>query len=132
MKKYDRWDFTRLQNFWWVKNSVVGATDEKGNAMHSRDMAMKQGARVRVVRGEDSRTKQKLDILYMLEKSGANIGETNIGRIINDHTTSNSIKILYDLYVIKKGGREIAYAENKAMAKRKQKMIKEGTGGFNT
>ena len=34
------------------------------------------------------------------------------------------------LYVIKKGGREIAYAENKAMAKRKQKMIKEGTGGY--
>ena len=34
------------------------------------------------------------------------------------------------LYVIKKGGREIAYAENKTMAKRKQKMIKEERGGY--
>jgi hypothetical protein len=30
------------------------------------------------------------------------------------------------LYVIKKGGKEVAYAESKAMAMRKAKLIREG------
>lgn len=34
------------------------------------------------------------------------------------------------LYVIKKGGKEVCYAETKEMAKKKQKMVKNGTGGY--
>lgn len=34
------------------------------------------------------------------------------------------------LYVIKKGGHEVAYAHTKVEAKKKQKMIKEGIGGY--
>jgi hypothetical protein len=33
------------------------------------------------------------------------------------------------LYVIKKGGREVAYAETKVMAKRKAQAIRDGTWG---
>ena len=70
MKKYDDGTLPDFRIFGGKKFKLLAATYEKGNAMHSRDMAMKQGARVRVVRRRFP-NETKIGYLVYVRKEGS-------------------------------------------------------------
>ena len=69
-KKYDDGTLPDHKIFGGKKFVLLGASYDKGNAEHSRDMAMKQGARVRTIRRVMPDT-NKIAYLTYVRKEGS-------------------------------------------------------------